>query len=156
MSARSAQDLERFWSKVDKSGDCWIWLGARAPSGYGMFGWVHGTAHRAHRVAFELTHGAIPNGMFVLHSCDNRRCVNPAHLRAGTHAENMRDMRTRGRQARQRGERCGTAKLTEANARIARACFLDGVPVRLIAERFGVSRSGIEKIVKRESWGHLE
>lgn len=82
---------DRFWAKVDRSGDCWLWMGKRIVK-YGYF-----NHRRAHRVAWELTHGDIPKGLYVLHSCDNPPCVNPAHLRLGTQFDNMADMHDRGR-----------------------------------------------------------
>lgn len=94
-------DAETFWSKVDTTGECWLWLAARIPPyGYGNFGgtqdgvrWVK----LAHRHAYELAHGPIPEGMWVLHRCDNPPCVRPDHLFLGTHADNMRDMVAKGR-----------------------------------------------------------
>jgi hypothetical protein len=76
---------------------CHEWLGAKTINGYGLVS-VGGKSHRAHRVAYELCNGAIPDGLLILHSCDNRSCVNPAHLRAGTQAENMQEMVAKGRQ----------------------------------------------------------
>jgi len=83
---------------VDKTGDCWLWTGCVTTFGYGFYRWkkpnkmVH-----THRIAWELEHGPIPEGMHVLHKCDVRPCCNPAHLWLGTHQENMADMRAKGR-----------------------------------------------------------
>jgi hypothetical protein len=92
----------RFWSKVDKNGGanaCWEWT-AKARSNYkkwyGAFN-VGGRVDRSHRVAWELENGAIPEGLCVCHRCDNPKCCNPAHLFLGSHAENMSDMRAKGR-----------------------------------------------------------
>jgi len=97
---------ERFQAKVDRSGgpdSCWLWTGARILSGYGVL-MVDGRRRYAHRFAYELAHGPIPAGLFVCHRCDNPKCVNHAHLYAGSHADNMRDKVSRGRtSARFRG-----------------------------------------------------
>lgn len=94
-------DIEsRFWSKVDKSGDCWVWVAGKWSSnpklGYGQF-WKDGSMHKAYRVAWELTHGPIPPGAHVMHVCDNPPCVNPEHLVLGTHGANMADKKRKGR-----------------------------------------------------------
>jgi len=87
---------ERFWPKVDKTGDCWLWTGWRNDEGYGYIRDV-GRIVRAHRASYELTQGAIPEGMMVLHKCDNPPCVRPDHLRLGTNGDNMIDMYSKGR-----------------------------------------------------------
>lgn len=95
--------MERFWSRVDTSGGedaCWEWMGRLHKGGYGRF--AVDKRHKggyAHRQAYELSVGPIPEGLFVCHHCDNRKCVNPKHLYAGTHEDNVRDMLERGRQA---------------------------------------------------------
>ena len=90
---------DRFWERVDKTGDCWLWTGSLNATGYGTIGkGGRGNGiYLAHRVSFELHHGPIPDGLFVIHSCDNPPCVNPAHLRAGTSRDNMQDAISRGR-----------------------------------------------------------
>ena len=86
----------RFWSKVEKSEGCWTWTASRDPIGYGTFGF-DGKVRKAHRVAYVLAFGEIPEGHHILHSCDNPPCVNPAHLRSGTRKDNMQDALKRGR-----------------------------------------------------------
>lgn len=92
---------ERFWSKVDRSGDgCWEWTAkSRTSFGYGVMrvGGTPGRLEGAHRLAWQYTNGPIPDGLCVLHSCDNPPCCNPAHLRIGTKADNTRDKVERGR-----------------------------------------------------------
>lgn len=91
---------ERFWSQVDKSGECWVWTGTRTRDGYGKIGYrVDGRylSLRAHRVSWALHRGPVPKGRSVLHHCDNPACVRPEHLYLGSQADNMRDLRVRGR-----------------------------------------------------------
>lgn len=87
----------RFWDKVEKTAGCWLWNGALKSNGYGSFRPFKGAWTSAHRHAWQLAHGAIPDGRMVLHTCDNRRCVNPAHLFLGDAQANMDDMRAKGR-----------------------------------------------------------
>lgn len=80
--------MDRFWSKVDTSSNCWLWLGGATKTGYGQFR-LDGQSRYAHRVAYELAIGPIPDGMEVDHICRVRRCVNPQHLRVATHKQNQ-------------------------------------------------------------------
>lgn len=95
MAAPEAPFL-RFLKLAEQGDGCWTWKGSTMNSGYGQIK-VFGRMRSAHRFAFELYKGPIPPGAEVLHSCDNKRCVNPAHLRIGTHAENMAEAGARGR-----------------------------------------------------------
>lgn len=93
---------ERFWQRVDKRApdECWEWIAGRTKAGYGYITAGPRGSQRhvyAHRLSYELAHGPIPDGKHVCHRCDNPPCCNPAHLRLGTHADNMADMKAKGR-----------------------------------------------------------
>ncbi|MGN7978246.1 HNH endonuclease [Microbacterium sp. 22195] len=97
---RARDPRERFWEKVDKRGDCWIWTACVSPDGYGNLG-VYGRVVRAHRFSYEIHHGPIPAGLQVDHLCRNRACVRPEHLRLVTSAQNSQH---RGLAARRGGK----------------------------------------------------
>lgn len=85
-----------FWSLVAKSDGCWLWQGDRDGKGYGRI-WHGKKREQAHRVAYELTRGQIPDGLFACHHCDNKLCVNPTHIFLGTQADNMQDWTRKGK-----------------------------------------------------------
>lgn len=150
---------ERFWEKVDVRGpdDCWEWTASRRATGYGQIQAGERKSAKAHRVAWELTHGPIPEGLFVLHSCDNPPCVNPAHLRLGTHAENMADRERRRRCEGPKKARVGEAhpmvKLTAGEvAEIRERHAGGGVWCTQLANEYGVSPSQVRRIIHRQSW----
>jgi hypothetical protein len=100
------KDISRFWSKVEKSTstECWEWKGVIVKDGYGRVRCSHGARVLTHRLSYTIHKGQVPSGMFVCHSCDNPCCVNPSHLWAGTHTDNMRDKITKGRANTPKGE----------------------------------------------------
>jgi len=87
---------DRLWSRIDQGPDCWVWPGGHDKDGYGHIK-VDRIQQSTHRLAWTLTHGPVPAGMLVLHHCDNPPCCRPDHLFLGTHADNMRDRATKGR-----------------------------------------------------------
>ena len=145
---------ERLWAKTQPQGDCLVWIGARS-RGYGHIS-VQTKMRLVHRVAYELAYGAIPDGLDVLHTCDNPSCVNPDHLRVGTHTDNMRDMQNKGRNRQPRGEQSSRSKLTDAQVRAIRERYAaGGVSLREVARDYGVHLSLISLIVRREIWRHV-
>jgi hypothetical protein len=129
---------------------CWNWPGGLDHYGYGQLGPRHLKTRKAHRWAYELFYGLDPGKMCVLHRCDNRACINPAHLFLGTQADNNKDASRKGRSAR--GEGNGQAKITADDAAAIRCA--DGTQ-REIALRFGVSQAVISRIKLRQIWNHI-
>lgn len=152
MQRRSLE--ERFWAKVDKRGpdECWPWLGYIMPNGYGQTS-LGGKHIYAHRTSWMLSGRDIPFGMCVLHKCDFRRCVNPAHLWIGSVADNDRDRDEKGHTAK--GEQGGMAKLTTAEVLQIRALSKDGVPGIVLSNQFNVSRATICRTIHRRCWSHV-
>lgn len=150
----------RFWSRVDKSGECWVWKGSVTPPGYGRIGY-DGKRGYAHRLSWELANGPIPDGMFVLHRCDNRVCVRPEHLFLGTQSDNMADMDAKGRRVmptpeqQLRGEAHPWAKFTESEVKEIRRLWEAGCTQGAIARRFRTTQSYVSEIVSRRKWAHV-
>ena len=138
---------ERFWSKVDVGApsDCWVWTAGRSRKGYGHFR-AYGKIQLAPRVAWRLTKGDIPVGIFVLHNCDNPPCVNPAHLKLGTNSDNMRDRAARGRQAG------GGRKLTAEQVAQAREQHSRGIKQAALAAQLGVTIQAVSLFINRRTW----
>lgn len=145
-----------FWSFVRKSeGDgCWEWNGHRNAKGYGHIS-VVGNLVLAHRHAWALTHGPIPEGMFCLHHCDNPPCVRPDHLYIGTKKDNARDRSLRGRGCDSRGELHPSAKLSAAQVREIRVRRASGERTSRVAKDYSVSPQLVSAIHYRRIWRHI-
>ena len=161
---------ERFWSYVDRSGDCWLWKKTLNQHGYGVFGWpVNGKPRMqlAHRLAWTLTNGAPTQN--VLHRCDNPPCVNPAHLFLGTQRDNMEDAARKGRVAKVRtrpprrpiqgvaysrriGELAPNTKLTWPQVAEIRSRYLAGEDQMALGRAYGVTNGAIWFIVHNKTW----
>lgn len=147
--------MRRFWDKVDKSGDCWLWTAGCFSNGYGQFRFK-GKMWGAHRASWVLHNGPIPEGLHVCHKCDVKNCVNTEHLFLGTRADNMRDMVEKGRIKVARGEAHCRSKLTEKDVLEIRDLYATGnVFQKELGVRFGISRQMISFIVRRVSWTHV-
>ncbi len=163
------RQLRNFWSKVNKAGPthpyepekgpCWEWT-ATLVNGYGRV-MLPGTRNNAHRISFRM-HSEIPSGLYVLHSCDNRKCVNPGHLELGTYKQNANQMAARGRQHLQarpdtiiRGQDCSFALLRDSDVLEIRRLCREGVSQTTIAAQFSVKQGTVSSIHTRKRWGHL-
>lgn len=149
-------DVERrFWDKVDKSGDCWVWTASRSRRGYGYFTIVRAReaerigarrgSNLAHRVAYSLARGPVAPTAVVMHRCDNPPCVRPEHLALGTQADNLRDMIAKGR---------GCSKLTPSQALEIQRSYAAGEHTQCgLAAIYGVSQALISDVVlRRRQW----
>lgn len=156
--SRTTQDQEsatRFWAKVDKSGDCWEWQGIRQRQGYGRVRRDKKLVY-AHRLAYELTYGPIPDGLLVCHHCDNPPCCNPAHLFLGTNADNMRDCAEKRRHFTPDGICTNKqGKLTPPQVQAIRDAYeVDPFAAERLAYSFGVTPLTVRDIVQGRTWRH--
>jgi hypothetical protein len=153
---------ERFWKFVSKDADgCWRWTGAAnlTRGGYGRFAVAAGDIRNATHVVWELTRGPIPDGLWVLHRCDNPPCVNPDHLFLGTPGDNSRDMVAKKRhkgipvETIPRGERHYKATVTAVQVRAIRK---DPRCARVVASEYGINEKHVYKIRQRTVWAHIQ
>ena len=156
-NARTHGSLEeRFWRKVAQSKvGCWEWNGSKLKSGYGHIrsGGKGTRTYLAHRYSYELHHGPIDPRHFVIHSCDNPSCVNPAHLRQGTPLDNMLDMIAKGRKIVPVGTKHFSAKLDAEKVRFIRSSSASNASLAL---KFGVDASAISDVRNGVTWKHVK
>ena len=136
---------ERFWEKVNKTIDCWEWIGAIDRHGYGKFS-IKYKKYIAHRISWELHNGKIPKGICVLHRCDNRKCMNPEHLWLGTQQDNSDDMIRKGRSA----NRENMKKIQQ------RYNIVDKCPNGVVGEKISVAVKLSEYFAEMDSFGLTE
>lgn len=173
--------VARFWTKVHKSDGCWEWLGNISTRGYGFFCPRHGQKVYAHRYSYELAHGPLTAGMLACHTCDNRRCVRPDHLFAGTQKDNIQDAVRKRRMAhgdlhyarrrsllriatdpgaqtpvypQARGDAHGHSKLSATEVLQIRA-LASTMTQRELSVLFRVSQTAIQAILSRKYWTHI-
>lgn len=170
---------ERFWEKVEKGKSCWIWRAAKDESGYGKIG-VSGKVEMAHRVSWSFENGEIPNGMCVLHRCDNPSCVRASHLFIGDQKENMNDMTCKGRRScgdshsaavkhgiprgdahysrngrSMKGDKHPNSKLTSADVIDIRSRVSFGEKRSVLANEYGISYTHLCAIASGAKWRHI-
>lgn len=180
------RDYNRFIQYVDKitsKEGCWLWLKSKTHDNYGLF-WLNDKYETSHRVSYKFFRGDIPEGKFVLHTCDNPNCVNPYHLYIGTHQDNMKDRQNRNRQAQgekhgsvtkpeklsrgenhwthtnpeltTKGSKNGSAKLNEDDVLELRTLFSTGQhSVTELAKKYNVTHNLISLIVHNKAWKHV-
>lgn len=153
MPGRQHHPVTRFMSKVVSSSiskdTCWQWKGAGKGNGYGAFS-IDGTATQAHRAAYSLFVGPIPDGIDVCHACDNRACVNPDHLFLGTRSDNMKDAAFKGRMRGRKGQHLSELQVQEIRRRV-----LAGERAASVSRGTGVSHSIISNIVKGKVYDRI-
>jgi len=138
-------ELGRFWAKVDKTDGCWIWIGAKNATGYGLIRFKR-KSYRAHRVSYEFANGEIPDGLYICHKCDNPSCVNPEHLFTGTATDNAIDMTNKGR---------SSAILTPNQVMEIFDQRGNGITHQDIANKYGIARSTVSNLMRGLNWASI-
>lgn len=140
---------ERFWEKVDKTGDCWLWTACRTSKGYGQFG-IGRRVYPAHRIAFALAFEKPPDSLVVCHRCDNPPCVRPDHLFLGSQSDNLLDAFAKGRGFRLTADRNPNTKLTDEQVATIRERVAAGERYTAIAPAFGVTPQYVGQLARGE------
>lgn len=147
--SREIRSRRIFESNYEKTDGCWEWKGTLNRGGYGKFG----TKRLAHRISYESIYGTIPKGMFVCHTCDNRKCVNPAHLFLGSCGDNLKDMTDKGRRAR--GSKIASSILDEDKVLEMRRMRIDGCEYQEISDKFDIDWYTVRNVCKNNTWQHV-
>lgn len=143
----------RFWNNIVEDGECWIWQGTVSSNEYGVIT-LDGVNRPTHVLSYELSNGEIPEGLFVLHKCNRKLCINPDHLYIGTHNDNMRDMADSDVN---KGEGNGNSILTEKDVReIKKLIASRMITYNNIAQNYGVKRQTIKDIALGRTWAWLK
>lgn len=156
---RKVAPEKRFWMKVDKTSSpkgCWLWTGALNADGYPHFPCPETKEYRGNRIAWRLTRGEIPEGLYVLHKveCHDPRCVNPDHLYLGDQSQNAQDMIANGTHFSTPGELNVNAVLKEDDVREIRRTYVRG-NADILAAKFGVTAGHIRDIARGDAWGQV-
>lgn len=152
--AKSLAEVFNFY-KVDPSTGCWNWTRAKR-KGYGVISF-NGRQYAAHRASYEVANGGIPNGLHICHSCDNPACINPSHLFAGTHKDNMLDKETKGRgnHYTPRGDGNSNSIISDANVVALIKDYIRGLSHANLAEKYGVSVRSVPDYISGKSRSYL-
>lgn len=162
MNSNFESFIRRFHDKYtpEPNSGCWLWEAGVSSIGYGKIGGPKGypKGMYAHRASWLIHRGYLPDSKNVLHKCDNRCCVNPDHLYLGTHEDNMKDMKNKGRANRNSvnvGSENGTSKLSERDVMQIKDLLVNRIPLSKIASRFSCSISTISQIKTGKTWKHV-
>jgi len=145
------------WRQIDirNEDDCWEWVGHKDKNGYGR-ATINRKDYRSHRIVYKETYGTIPEGLFILHTCNNPSCCNPNHLYTGTNQDNMDQMVADGRSPHLIGEKSGTHKLKEKDVLEIRQLYSTGeYTQRDLSKKYGISQTEISRIYHRTRWDHV-
>ena len=149
--------LRRLWAQVEigRISDCWIYTGTLKDDGYAQIRLGGDRRPYVHRLVYESLNGPVSPDLCVMHTCDNRRCVSPWHLRPGTHQDNMRDRDAKRRNGDMRGERNPAAKITAQTAKEIRRLGETGLKQGEVGRRLGISASIAGLVLRGRTWRHV-
>lgn len=152
VTVKTIKKFESYFTPID-SNKCWLWNGSLI-KGYGEF-YSQSQKISAHRFMYILKKGIIPKNLEICHTCDNPRCINPNHLEAKSHYENIQDCIRRGREPNRKGSKCPNSKLTEREVLNIRKEFISKTNVQDLALKYHVRPNTIHQIISRRNWKHI-